>query len=66
MSRVPITEELVEHLRALGADKDTIEFTERHVTRYSQADLDRVQARAIGLTLLVVGIVVFVVASWPR
>lgn len=60
---VPITQDLVERLRRGGASDDLIEFTERHVTRYSQADLERAQTRAAVWVLAieaVVGILVLV------
>lgn len=63
---VPITDELVERLRRGGASKDLIEFTDRHVARFSQTDIDRAWGRAFGIGVAVGVLIAAVVATWPR
>lgn len=35
-----VSEDFIEHLRGIGADKEVIEFTERYVPRYTREEMD--------------------------
>lgn len=64
-SQRTVSEDFVESLRRIGAP-DAVDFADRHVARYSKADIEKMQGRWFffgGVFTIATGFVV-VVARW--